>query len=63
VKDEGSKLGLDHTQAGVLPIPGEAFLSYVCAIGLKVNASAGMFRAGEADDVQALIMMKDLRSV
>ena len=60
VKDVGKKLQISYTQVGMLPIPGEAFLSYICAIGLKGSDSLGMFR-GHDDVVHPLIMIKNPR--
>jgi uncharacterized protein DUF6882 len=59
VKELGRRLGISYLQAGIIPIPDEAFMSYVCAIGLKASDSAGMFRGD--GDVQPMIMVKNLR--
>ncbi|MEX2154709.1 MAG: DUF6882 domain-containing protein [Gemmatimonadaceae bacterium] len=60
VKGVGKKLAISYTQVGMIPIPGEAFLSYICAIGLKASESLGMFR-GTEDVVHPLIMIKNPR--
>lgn len=59
VREVGRRLGISYLQAGIIPIPDEAFLSYVCAIGLKASDSTGMFRGD--GDVQPMIMVSDLR--
>lgn len=59
VKALGRELGISYMQTGMIPIPHEAFLSYVCAIGVKASDSAGMFRGD--GDVQPMIMLKNLR--
>ena len=60
VKVVGEKLGITYLQVGMIPLPDEVFLSYVCAIGLKVSDSVGMFRGSEGD-VHPMIMIKNLR--
>jgi hypothetical protein len=47
-------------QAGMIPVPDDVYLSYLCAIGLKATHSVGMFRGIEGD-VHPIIMVKNLR--
>ncbi len=58
VKEAGKTLKLSYTQAGMIPMPGEVYLSYICAIGLKASASLGVFRGSEGD-VHPVIMVKN----
>ena len=58
VKRKGEELGISYLQAGMVPVPGEEFLSYLCAIGAKVTESAGIFRA-DGGGVDILIAVKN----
>jgi uncharacterized protein DUF6882 len=60
VKSVGKNLSISYTQVGIIPVPGELFLSYICAIGLKGSQSLGMFRGSE-EDVHPMIMVKNPR--
>ena len=60
VKDMGRRLGITYLQAGMIPVPNDQFLSYLCAIFLKITNSVGMFRGG-GDEVQPIIALKNLR--
>ena len=62
VKEVGETLKLSYTQAGMIPMPAEVYLSYICAIGLKASDSLGMFRGSEGD-VHPLIMVKNPRLI
>ncbi len=60
VRSLGRKLRIDYLQSGKIPVPGEEFLSYLCAIGLKATDSMGVFR-GKAGAIDVLLMLKNLR--
>ena len=62
VKDLGERLGLSYTAAGTVPVPGDEFVSYLCAIGLKATDSIGVFR-GTAGPIDVLILLKNPRTV
>lgn len=60
VKEAGEKLGLPYVTAGVVPVPNEHFISFLCAIGLKATDSAGVFR-GSAGPVDVIILLRNPR--
>jgi len=60
VKELGERLGLSYTAAGMIPVPGEEFISYLCAIGLKATGSLGVFR-GTAGPIEVMILLKNPR--
>jgi len=60
VKETGEKLGLPCVTAGVVPVPGEDFVLFLCAIGLKASNSVGVFR-GAAGPVDVMILLKNPR--
>jgi len=62
VKELGERLGLSYTAAGMIPVPAEEFVSYLCAIGLKATESLGVFR-GTAGPIDVLILLKNPRTV
>lgn len=62
VKEVGEQLGLPYMTAGVVPVPAEEFVSFLCAIGLKATGSVGVFR-GSAGPVDVMILLKDPRVV
>ena len=57
VKALGERLGIEYLTAGMIPIPGEAFVSYLCAIGIKATESIGVYR-GDAGPIDVLITLK-----
>jgi len=60
VKELGERLGLSYTAAGMIPVPAEEFVSYLCAIGLKATGSFGLFR-GTAGPIDVIILLKNPR--
>ena len=62
VKAVGKKLGLDYLTTGMIPVPGEAFISYLSAIGIKAVDAIGVYR-GDAGPIDVLIMLKNPRVV
>jgi hypothetical protein len=60
VKEVGKRLGIEYLLHGMIPIPGETFVSYLSAIGLKATNSIGVFR-GPAGPIDALILLKNPR--
>lgn len=62
VKEVGEQLGLTYVAEGVVPVPNEDFVSFLCAIGLKATGSVGVFR-GSAGPVDVMILLKNPRVV
>jgi hypothetical protein len=60
VKALGERFDISYLQAGMIPVPDDVYLSFICAIGLKATHSVGMFR-GREGDVHPIIMVKNLR--
>jgi hypothetical protein len=60
VRQLGEQLGIDYLQVGVIPIPDDAFVSYLSAIGIKATDSIGVFR-GNAGPVDVLLLLKNPR--
>jgi hypothetical protein len=60
VRDLGARLGLSYTATGMIPVPGEEFVSYLCAIGVKATGSIGVFR-GAAGPIEVVILLKNPR--
>src|SRR6266704_2575837 len=44
VRDVGKEYGISYLQAGVVPVPDEKFVAYLCGIGLKATGSIGIYR-------------------
>jgi hypothetical protein len=60
VKALGRRLGISYLVRGMIPVPTEVALSYVCAIALKATGASGLFRGAEGD-VHPLLLLTDLR--
>lgn len=60
VRTLGAELGIDYLQVGVIPVSGDAFVSYLSAIGIKATDSIGAFR-GSAGPVDVVLLLKNLR--
>ena len=60
VKQLGERLKISYLVAGMIPAPGEEFVSYLCAIGIKATDSIGIFR-GKAGAIDVLILLKNPR--
>jgi len=60
VKQLGERLGISYLVAGKVPVPGEKFVSYLCAIGLKATDSIGLFR-GKAGPIDVMLTLKNAR--
>ena len=60
VRELGVQLGIDYLQVGVIPIPNDAFVSYLSAIGIKATDSIGVFR-GNAGPVDVVLLLKNPR--
>ncbi len=62
VKETGERLGLEYATTGMVPVPDEEFVSFLCAIGLKATGSIGVFR-GSAGPIDVMILLKNPRWV
>jgi hypothetical protein len=62
VKEAGERLGLAYVTTGMVPVPNEEFVSFLCAIGLKASNSIGVFR-GSAGPIDVMILLKNPRIV
>ncbi len=60
VRELGQRLGIDYLQEGVIPVPDPKHVAYLCGIGLKATASAGVFE-GESGPFRVFIMLRNLR--
>ncbi|MCD6051345.1 MAG: hypothetical protein K0Q55_2749 [Verrucomicrobia bacterium] len=60
VKKVGKRFGIGYLVAGMIPAPGEEFVSYLCAIGIKATDSIGVFR-GKAGPIDVMITLKNAR--
>ncbi|MES2899554.1 MAG: hypothetical protein V4723_07485 [Pseudomonadota bacterium] len=58
VRNKGEELGLAYLRKGMIPIKDETFLSYLCAIALKVTSAEGIFRTG-GDDVHIFFAVRN----
>jgi hypothetical protein len=58
VRKEGDELGLAYLRKGMIPIKDREFLSYLCAIAVKVTNADGVFRGG-GDDVHTLFAIRN----
>src|SRR5262245_1522446 len=43
VREAGKALGIRYLDEGMIPVPSEVALSYLCGIGLKVTGAQGVF--------------------
>ena len=59
-KEVGERLGISYLQVAMVSLPGEEFVSYLCAIGVKAADSIGIFR-GKAGPIDVLITLKNPR--
>jgi len=60
VQQVGEQLGLPYVTTGVVPVPDENLISFLCAFGLKATNSVGVFR-GAAGPVDVMILLKNPR--
>lgn len=60
VRDAGKKYGIDYLQAGIVPVPNQEYVAYLCGIGLKATDSIGIYR-GKAGPIDVYIMLKNPR--
>ena len=60
VRDLGKQLDISYLQAGMVPVPGDVFLSFLCGIGLKAVGAEGVFR-GSAGDVHPILLLTGIR--
>jgi hypothetical protein len=58
VREAGKKHGIGYLQAGVVPVPNEDFVAYLCGIGLKATDSIGVYR-GKTGPIDVFIMLKN----
>lgn len=58
VRKEGDKLGLAYLRMGMVPLPDETYLSYLCAISAKVALAEGVVRGG-GNDVHTLFAVRN----
>ncbi len=59
VRREGDELGLAYLRKGMVPLPNETFLSYLCSVSIKVVDADGIFR-GDGEDVHTLFTIRNL---
>lgn len=59
VRKEGDELGLAYLRKGIIPIKDEQYLSYLCAIAIKVTDTDCFFRGGDGD-VHTLFTLRNL---
>lgn len=57
VREQGDELGLAYLRIGMVPINGEEFLLYLCAIAVEVTNAHGIFRGG--GDVEPLFAIRN----
>jgi hypothetical protein len=62
VKQEGERLGISFLHTGPIDVPNEKFVSYLCAVGVKLTGSSGAFR-GTAGPIDVVILLKNPRRV
>jgi hypothetical protein len=60
VREAGKKYDIAYLQAGVLPVPNQEYVAYLCAIGLKATGSIGIY-CGKAGPIDVYIMLKNPR--
>jgi len=56
----GERLGIAYLQKAMILLPGEKFVSRLCAIGVKAADAIGVFR-GKAGPIDVLITLKNPR--
>ncbi len=60
VKELGKHLGISYLEHGRIPVDGDAFVSYLCAIGVKATDSDGAF-LGSAGSINVHVLLANLR--
>jgi hypothetical protein len=60
VKQLGDRLTVAYLIVGMVPIPGDLWVSYLSAIGIKATNSVGAYR-GKAGNIEAVITLKNPR--
>lgn len=60
MKQAGQRLGITYLVEGQIPVDDEAFVSYLCSIGVKATDAQGIFR-GVAGDVDVMILVHSCR--
>jgi hypothetical protein len=60
VKELGERLGIAYLVWGMVPIPGDLWVSYLSAIGCKATDSSGVY-IGKAGDLKVVIALKSPR--
>ena len=62
VKALGERLGIPYLVSGRIPVDGDPFVSYLCAIGAKATESEGAFR-GSAGAINVHLLLFNPRRV
>ena len=60
VRDLGERLGISYLTHGRIPVEGDVFVSYLCAIGVKATGSDGAF-LGSAGAINVHVLLANLR--
>lgn len=60
VKEVGERLGIAYLIVGMIPMPGDLWVSYLSAIGVKATDSVGVY-LGQAGDLKVVITLKNPR--
>ncbi len=61
VRRFGEENSVEYLQAGVIPVPEIKYLSYCCAIGVKLSGAIGIFH-NSGGDVQLVLLVKSVKS-
>jgi hypothetical protein len=60
VKEVGEKLGLAYLIVGMVPLPGDLWVTYLSAVGVKATESVGVY-VGTAGSLKVAITLKNPR--
>lgn len=60
VREFGEKFELKYLTQGMIPVPTDTSLSYVCSLALKANEAMGVFRGSEGE-VHPLFVVFEVR--
>lgn len=59
VQEKGETLRLQYLQLGMVPLPSEEYLHFLCAIAVKITGAAGIFHGG--GEVSAVFTLHNLK--